>query len=259
MNRPERKFPLIELFGPTIQGEGSMCGKQTFFIRFGVCDYKCTMCDSKHAVDPELIKKNATYLTAQAIADMLRTANEGFNCPWVTISGGNPCVHNLDELITLIQSQCNMKVAVETQGTMFPQWLNKCNLVTVSPKGPGMGEYFNESLFEPFAEFINQSHYMRTQQPNTFFPDTCLKVVIFDEKDMDFAKHVWSFCADVPLFLSLGNRWLPEGDIHGEAHVRRLLAHYRDIAEKLFKDPVLNKARFLPQLHTLVWSNEKGR
>ena len=262
--RPEKTFPLIELFGPTIQGEGSMCGKQTFFIRLGVCDYKCTMCDSKHAVDPEQIKKNATYLTASEIAERLLEANKEYGTPWVTISGGNPCVHNLDKLVTLIQLG-GMKVAVETQGTFLPTWLFKCNLVTISPKGPGMGETFNESLFEQYVDSLitpdlPYERFKRQQSgSDTFFPQTCLKIVVFDEQDFAFARHVWSYCPDASLFLSLGNKWLPEGGVHGDTHVKYLLDHYRNLAEKLYRDPVLNRARFLPQLHALVWSNEKGR
>jgi len=253
-----KTLPLIELFGPTIQGEGSMCGKQTFFLRLGVCDSKCTMCDSKHAVDPVQIKAWAKYKTAAEIAEELLAMNAEYNTPWVTITGGNPCVHNLEELVTLIQMG-GMKVAIETQGTFFPKWLMKCNLVTVSPKGPGMGEMFNESLYEPWIQFINQAEYMRKEQPSTFHPEVCVKVVVFDEEDFDFACDIWQLTPDAPLFLSLGNKWLPEGEISGDEHVKLLLEHYRNTAEKLYKHPVLNKARFLPQLHALVWSNDKGR
>ena len=63
----DKKLPLMELFGPTIQGEGTVIGQQTYFLRFGLCDYKCRMCDSMHAVDPRLVKANATYLTQAEI------------------------------------------------------------------------------------------------------------------------------------------------------------------------------------------------
>jgi 7-carboxy-7-deazaguanine synthase len=34
----ERGLPIIEIFGPVIQGEGAMIGKQTHFVRFGGCE-----------------------------------------------------------------------------------------------------------------------------------------------------------------------------------------------------------------------------
>ena len=42
--KAEKKIPVVELFGPTIEGEGKLIGTQTHFIRFGLCDYKCRKC-----------------------------------------------------------------------------------------------------------------------------------------------------------------------------------------------------------------------
>lgn len=33
-----KTFPVIEIFGPTIQGEGALAGLPTYFIRFGGCE-----------------------------------------------------------------------------------------------------------------------------------------------------------------------------------------------------------------------------
>ena len=40
-----------EIFGPTIQGEGALIGLPTVFVRTGGCDFRCSWCDSLHAVD----------------------------------------------------------------------------------------------------------------------------------------------------------------------------------------------------------------
>ena len=47
---------VVETFGPTIQGEGPYAGRVCHFVRFGGCDYRCTWCDSMHAVDPGLVR-----------------------------------------------------------------------------------------------------------------------------------------------------------------------------------------------------------
>lgn len=59
---PEKRLAVLEIFGPTLQGEGAVIGAPTMFIRFGGCDYRCEQCDSLHAVLPELIKEHATYM-----------------------------------------------------------------------------------------------------------------------------------------------------------------------------------------------------
>ena len=33
------KIPVIEIFGPTIQGEGMVVGQKTMFVRTAGCDY----------------------------------------------------------------------------------------------------------------------------------------------------------------------------------------------------------------------------
>jgi 7-carboxy-7-deazaguanine synthase len=35
----ERRLPVIEMFGPTLQGEGRVIGLKTMFVRLAGCDY----------------------------------------------------------------------------------------------------------------------------------------------------------------------------------------------------------------------------
>ena len=121
MSRPEKKIPLIEMFGPTIQGEGSICGHQTMFLRFGTCDYSCKMCDSKHAVDAAEVKKNATYLTPEEIAFRMIEENKDDKCAWVTLSGGNTALWNLCTVVMHLQ-QNDMTVASERKEMLCACW-----------------------------------------------------------------------------------------------------------------------------------------
>src|SRR5215216_6542723 len=136
-----KKIPVLEIFGPTVQGEGLVIGTRTFFIRFGLCDYRCKMCDSMHAVDPGSVKANARYLTQRQIFDEVKSRMDEHNCAWVTLSGGNPAMHDLTELCTLLKFDEKL-ISIETQGTIAPMWIGLCDYITISPKGPGMGEQF---------------------------------------------------------------------------------------------------------------------
>ena len=40
------KLPVLEIFGPTFQGEGRAIGQKTMFVRTAGCDYHCDWCDS---------------------------------------------------------------------------------------------------------------------------------------------------------------------------------------------------------------------
>ena len=36
-------IPVVEIFGPTIQGEGAEAGVPTHFVRVGGCDFRCAL------------------------------------------------------------------------------------------------------------------------------------------------------------------------------------------------------------------------
>ena len=280
-----KKVPVVEIFGPTIEGEGHLIGTQTMFIRFGLCDYKCKMCDSMHAVDPALVRVLADWATQEEIYNTLMRFMQQKQCEhiqYVTFSGGNPAIHELGTLVALLQKS-GKKVLVETQGTKDPDWLYNVDHIVVSPKSPGMGEKFDPAVFDNFMQ-----KYLATGVPMS------VKVVIFSAMDLEFAAAVASMCEVYEFgpkfrrannfYLSLGNplppkfgilpRGMVEGpdveNIHTEtvvesenidknALVVSLIKRYNLISEDLMKDHRLAFAKFLPQLHVLLYGNETGR
>ena len=65
---------MIEVFGPTIQGEGAEAGLPCNFVRLGGCDFRCSWCDTMYAVDPAEVRANAERMTAEQIVDRLDRA-----------------------------------------------------------------------------------------------------------------------------------------------------------------------------------------
>lgn len=244
----QHKIPVIEIFGPTIQGEGMVIGFQTFFVRFGGCDYKCTMCDSMHAVDKQSIAENASYMTPHQIGQEL--INRMGHCRMVTFSGGNPALWDLSELVEVLKEQ-KKSIAVETQGTYYKPWIKDCNIVTISPKGPGMGEKFIPAEFDGYIENL-ANH-----------PGLNIKVVIFSNADLEFAVMIQErLPSHVPLYLSLGNPILPGPKQNDrefmDEHRHVLCEDYKQMAEEILSDQRLSRAIFLPQLHVLIWGNKQG-
>lgn len=60
--REQKKMPIMEIFGPTIQGEGMVIGRKTMFVRTGGCDYSCSWCDSVQAIKTRVFIKNLKKL-----------------------------------------------------------------------------------------------------------------------------------------------------------------------------------------------------
>ncbi len=249
----KKKIPIIEIFGPVIQGEGAMIGKWTSFIRTGGCDFRCSACDSMHAVDPNEIKKNAKYMDADDILNLYKTNEELFISDWVTLSGGNPVMWDLSEVVSGLKER-GFKIAVETQGSVFKNWLNMCDLITVSPKFSGMQE---RSTIDSIKEFMTEC--AKAGCTNNIN----IKVPVFNGDDLEKAQDILldDILTHFPLYLSLGNPHPPEIDkesMDRDALAIELLKLYREVAEAIKEYPILvEQAIFLPQLHVLAYGNER--
>lgn len=115
-------YPVMERF-PTLQGEGAWTGHPAWFIRLGGCDVGCSWCDVKESWPVEA--------HPQVAVDVLVKEALESGLPMVVVTGGEPCMHNLDAL-TAGLSDAGLKVHLETSGAhpVSGTW----DWVTLSPK-----------------------------------------------------------------------------------------------------------------------------
>lgn len=234
----ERKFRVAEVFGPTVQGEGLLAGVPTHFVRFAGCDFRCSWCDSPHAVLPEYVNKTPKH-TAQEIANEIAGLDVGPE--WVTFSGGNPAMFKLGPLVDALHGD-GLKVAVETQGTRFNEWLGDADLVTISPKPPSSGMVQTPESVREFTDKLDALGAVYV-----------IKVVVFDDADYEFARSIADEYRDRPFYMSVGNH-----QTTGEFDMVGILDRYRWLCEKAMRDPHMRGAAIIPQLHTLIWGNARG-
>ncbi|HZH62072.1 MAG TPA: 7-carboxy-7-deazaguanine synthase QueE [Metabacillus sp.] len=240
-----KKVPVLEIFGPTIQGEGMVIGQKTMFVRTAGCDYSCSWCDSAFTWDGSA-KDDIRQMTADDIwTELVELGGDRFS--HVTISGGNPALlANLHELITLLHEK-GIKIAIETQGSRYQEWLKQIDDLTISPKPPSSGM---KTDFEKLDHLIHELTRVENNQ------SISLKVVVFNEEDLQYAKHVHKRYPNIPFYLQVGN-----DDVHGfdtEYLIQHLLKKYEWLIDQVIADSELNTVRVLPQLHTLVWGNKRG-
>ncbi len=239
------KIPVIEIFGPTIQGEGMVVGQKTMFVRTAGCDYSCSWCDSSFTWDGSG-KHLIVQMTAEEIwAELKRLGGNGFS--YVTISGGNPALYaNLEALIAILKEN-NIKVAVETQGSRWQNWMYDIDELTISPKAPSSGMTTEYSvLVDIFGKLrLRNSHH-----------HISLKIVVFTQEDYDFAKQIHHQFPTIPFYLQVGNDDLTTND--NSRLMKNLLDKYHALIDSVLKDEELKDVKVLPQLHTLVWGNKRG-
>jgi 7-carboxy-7-deazaguanine synthase len=257
----EQTWPVVEIFGPTIQGEGVDQGVPAHFIRFGGCDFRCDWCDTPYAVLPAEVRANATKMSTDDILEHLRQYSWA---PWIILTGGNPALHDLEDLVDELHD-CGFLVAVETQGSRWREWMRKLDRVCVSPKPPSSLESLaKRSSIGRFLEEGLQARMDDSREYEWLF----IKIPIFDDDDLDFAELMRSQLSDALLYLSAGNdagRTVgnpKRRDTRTIAGVRRdLCDKYRWLVEATFKRPALCRSDVIvqAQMHVLTWGNEKGR
>ena len=232
-----------EIFGPTIQGEGALIGQPTVFVRTGGCDYRCSWCDTLHAVD-SAYRDEWHPMTPQAIMMQVEVLSGGKPLT-ISLSGGNPAIQPLGALIDLGR-QDGYRFALETQGSLAKDWFEKLDVLTLSPKPPSSGM---ETDWQKLAECAAAAG------PDT---KTVMKVVIFDDADYAYARDVASRYPDLQLYLQPGNHTPPQPDEEdGSIDMAGIMDRMRWLVDKVTSDR-LYTATVLPQLHTLIWGNLRG-
>ena len=238
-------IPVLEIFGPTIQGEGAVIGQKTMFVRTAGCDYSCAWCDSSFTWDGTG-KDAIVQMDANQIWDELkRLGGNGFS--FVTISGGNPALlKNLNSLIDVLK-QNQITICLETQGSKWQDWFSEIDELTISPKPPSSRMKTDFAMLDHIIDNLNsrESH-----------QHISLKVVVFDDEDFLYAKKVHVRYPNVPFFLQVGNddsRTSDDGQL-----IKKLLNKYEWLIDKVMIDDDFKNVKVLPQLHTYIWGNKRG-
>lgn len=162
LNIAQQKFvstlPVMEAFY-TVQGEGYHQGKAAYFIRLGGCDVGCHWCDVKESWD-------VSQFPIVEIDDIVNAA-AAYPGRMAVVTGGEPLMHNLDDLCGRLKSQ-GFHTNIETSGAhpLSGEW----DWICLSPK----------KFKAPLPEICNKAHE--------------LKVIIYNKSDFQWAE---SFASQV--------------------------------------------------------------
>jgi organic radical activating enzyme len=167
INQSGKTLPVMEHFY-TIQGEGFHQGRAAYFVRLGGCDVGCVWCDVKESWDMNIHPK-------MSVEEIITAIKPNTDKGLVVITGGEPLMHDLDELTSKLQD-AGFETNIETSGShpLSGTW----NWICLSPK----------KFKAPLDEILPLANE--------------LKVVVYNKSDFEWAeKYAAMMNADCKLYL----------------------------------------------------------
>ena len=232
----------------SIQGEGLDIGRPFSFIRLFGCNYYCSWCDTKYAVQ----HWSDTYVE-QRVADLVEWADQQGNVA-VCLTGGEPLVAPAALFLELVRQlkAHGHYLDVQTNGTIFRASLAPLiDSWSISPK-------LGSSQMVERPEVLRR--FWAARQDGSLTGRLILKFVIASPDDL---AQTWNLLerlpelqhTSVPIILQ------PEGLEH------RSVADYADALRWLTEAVAIGPdagqwrrypVRVLPQLHRILWGGKHG-
>ena len=240
------RLPVIrvnEIFGPTFQGEGHTVGKICGFIRVSGCNLTCSWCDTPFTWDWKG-KNGKVYNpkeeTIGMFPEQIVYQIEQMGLPkysHIVFSGGEPMVQQTKLLIVMkILKQKKYKIEIETNGTVKikdDEFFKYVDYINCSPKLPNSGMTLDKNI---------KPEVLKQYQKNG--KNVMFKFVIVDPNDLTIVK-------DIVQEHKLKNIYIMA---EGKTNKEQFLNMHK------LTDSILKAGYNLsPRLHTLLWSDERGK
>ncbi|MGI8991245.1 MAG: 7-carboxy-7-deazaguanine synthase QueE [Bryobacteraceae bacterium] len=218
----------------SIQGEGSLAGVPSVFVRASGCNLRCVWCDTPYASwNPE-----GEEMPVDAIVESVSRFQADFAARYAVVTGGEPMIApGIADLTRRLRDR-GMHVTIETAGTVFADVA--CDLMSISPKlanstPPGRFQMQHDRLrlqFEVLRRLIASFEYQ-------------LKFVIANPDDVGEAAEIAAQLGAAPHKTIL----MPEGVDPAVLHERSLWL--AEICKQ-------RQFRYGPRLHVDLYGNRRG-
>lgn len=218
----------------SLQGEGSLAGMPSVFVRLAGCPLRCRWCDTKYAWSPSAGEE----LSGEQITEKIAS----YPTRHIVITGGEPMTNPELKVLLEISAGRQRHITIETSGIRFIPDL-PCDLMSISPK------LSNSTPAEPAlaAEHENMRFDSQALQKLIDSYQYQLKFVVDDPEDLDEIAVCLKKLGNVnpdKVFL------MPQATTPG-----KLLAKSKMLAR------ICERTGFAlsQRLQVLLWNNEKGR
>ena len=214
----------------SLQGEGSLIGVPSIFVRTSGCNLRCRWCDTPYTSwQPEGSERSLDEILEQVAAYPGRH---------VVVTGGEPMIApGIAELTERLRTR-GLHITIETAGTVFAPVA--CNLMSISPKlanatpeGPWAAQHERLRFQPDVLRRLTESY------------DYQLKFVVAEPRDLEeIERMLVEIRADRSKVILM-----PEGV--ETSVLRERGAWLAEIARR-------EGFRFSPRLHIELWGNRRG-
>lgn len=220
------KYPVCEMFD-SIEGEGKRAGQMAIFIRLAGCNLRCSYCDTMYANE----RAECYEATAEQLVEAAKKR------PWtrVTLTGGEPLIHDVRALLVLL-SRAGYEVNVETNGSI------------VIPDSFERG-YFPSVFYtaDYKCESSGETNAMAAECRHRLTSKDVLKFVVGSRSDMEQAEAIvreeMSRRSNYPQFYF--------SPVYGMIEPKEIV--------EFVKERHLNEVAVQVQLHKVIWNpTERG-
>src|SRR5712691_2120398 len=135
----------------SVQGEGTLMGVPTTFVRFFACNLRCSWCDTKYSWS---VREGGTWesIAPQEVAARVHK----LGARHIVLTGGEPTLQKeLAQLVRILKDKGH-HLTVETNTTVFPERVVPLiDLWSLSPKLSSAGEnYLRYPVIDRFLETL---------------------------------------------------------------------------------------------------------
>ena len=212
----------------SLQGESSLVGFPTVFVRLTGCPLRCSYCDTPYSF------KGGSVKSLSVLMDEI----EGYKTEYICVTGGEPLAQN--NCIALLTQLCDKgyKVSLETSGAF--------DIADVDPRVKRVVD-----LKTPSSQELDKNRY---ENIPLLVPQDEVKFVICNQEDF-----IWSveIIDQYQLYDRVDNiLFSPVFDVEG------VFQRQDDFNEQLLAQWILDSGlpvRMQIQMHKLIWGDESGR
>ncbi len=218
----------------SIQGEGSLVGVPSVFVRTSGCNLRCVWCDTPYTSwSPE-----GQDMSLGEIAAAVKT----FNCDHVVLTGGEPMIAPQVIALTERFHEAGLHITIETAGTVH-QTL-RCDLMSISPK-----------LSNSTPHQRDGGRWAATHERLRIQPETLRRLTSSYDYQLKFVVSDPANLAEILDLQSALNAPASRIILMPEGVTRQTVAERGLWLAELCKE---NGFRFSPRLHIDLWGDKRG-